>query len=153
MSTSPFICPKVERALAGLIEAEVAGLSNVYTGLEHDVVNEDGEQTRRELPCVECVCQSSQFDGHPSGSHIAQASVMVRANADDTTATEFEAQVKSVWDVLIVDNIADQLNTYGSDFYCDGVVWESQGWQIVGRSWVAELVMEIHCAGQTIPAE
>lgn len=145
--------PKVEMALASYILDNVDGIENVYTGLEHSEVNEEGEQTRRQLPCVECVCQSSQFDVPKSGSHIASAVVMVRANADDTTDEAFAALVKTVWDVLMVDDIAMHLRTAIDDFHVDEVEWESQGWQIAGRSWVAELNMSIHCAGQSLPAE
>ena len=145
MSASPFVCPKVEAAFASYL------LDNV-TGLEHAEVNEDGAQSRRTLPCVECVCQSSQFDAPPSGSHIAQATIMVRANADDTTDAAFAAQVKAVWDALLMSDLANSLSSATADFHCDGVAWQSQSWQIVGRSWVAEMNIEVHCAGQSIPS-
>jgi hypothetical protein len=152
MSASPFICPKVENALAALLSDEdLGGIENVYTGIEHPVVTDPQLQTRRELPAVECVCQTAQFDGHPGGSHIAQASVMVRANADDTTEDQFNDMVTAVWNVCLRDTIAAELTAAATDFHCDGVIWQGQNWQIVGRSWVAELTMEIHCAGRTIP--
>ena len=163
MSQSPFICPRVEAALASLIDvaaiqatyynAEGESVTRdleVYTGLEHATVNDSGEQSRRDLPCAECVCQSSQFDAQKHGSHVAQAVVIVRGNADDMTDAAFANLVDSVFSLLVTDSIAADLTDVGTDFHCGSVIWQSQGWQIAGRSWIAELEGEFHCAGRTV---
>ena len=156
MATGNFICDKVQRALALLIQQANPSLvpnEQIYKGIRNvTVASGESEEDVRGLPCVNCICQSADvLDGDiDSINWVARARIEIRSAADDTTEDQHHNRSMEILDIITTDTIATDLSNMLADFTAFLVLPRSQGWEAQSRMWVTVFEFDVHCAGSDI---
>jgi len=154
MSSSNLITDKCQQALRAFLRARTFAAipaEQIYKGIENPTRAEDeAAPATRKLPCVEAICQDANTVDEHFLNWLADARVVVRTNADDTTEDEHHATAAAVFNTVTTDTIAADLTAALDDFTAFLVNFKGQSWELVERSWQSTLSFEIHCCGSKI---
>jgi len=156
MAAGNFICDKVQRALALLIQQANPTLvpnEQIYKGIRNvTAASDESEESVRNLPCVNCICQGADvLDGDIDGINwVAHARVEIRSAADDTTEDQHHNRSMEIIDIIATDEIAVNLSNMLADFTAFLFIPRAQTSEAQSRMWVTVFEFDVHCAGSDI---
>jgi hypothetical protein len=163
------LCSKVEMALRGYLQVELAGGALIVNEAGSILVTETGIQislgngeffdipflvgereTDIEPPCVIVVCPSGDEDHVGSGNFICEATIDVRMPGYSWTGkpdviAALQALSKAVGDLLQAEDMASRLSTQVEEFTCQAVLAKSGGRAMEGTVRVHRFTVSLYC--------
>lgn len=156
MASSNSILQKVQQAARNYVRnADFAWIESdsIQSGISRGTAGDDldAEQESTALPSIVCNCTSAEVVSVPnSGNWIAELTIHLRENADDTTEDDHLEHAGALNDLFNDRSAAESGMSALADFTVLDLQVRSLNYELIGRSWRSTLTASVHCVGQDL---